>query len=189
MSNKYVDNNRRIPDGVSHEEAGPIMCAGVISYTALKRSAVSPGQWIVILGAGDGLGHLGIQYPKAMGMCVIAIHGGKKKRKLCMELGAEAYMDFAQSTDVVPKVTEVTTHGAHGVIVFTGAKAGYDLAPGLLRPRGTMVAVGNPTGIDVVAGAPAVLLSSKRFDVVGSVTGSSQVGGIPTVSRAAVNAN
>lgn len=47
----------RIPEGVTDEEAGPIMCGGVTAYTACKRSAVKPGQWIVVIGAGGGLGH------------------------------------------------------------------------------------------------------------------------------------
>lgn len=46
----------RIPEGVQDEEAGPIMCGGVTAYTACKRSAVRPGQWVVIAGAGGGLG-------------------------------------------------------------------------------------------------------------------------------------
>lgn len=46
----------RIPEGVLDEEAGPIMCGGVTAYTACKRSAVKPGQWVVVLGAGGGLG-------------------------------------------------------------------------------------------------------------------------------------
>lgn len=58
----------RIPEGVPDEEAGPIMCGGVTSYVACKRSAVKPGQWLVVNGAGGGFGHLGVQYAKVMGM-------------------------------------------------------------------------------------------------------------------------
>jgi alcohol dehydrogenase, propanol-preferring len=56
----------RIPDGVEDAEAGPIMCGGVTAYTACKRSAVKPGQWIVLPGAGGGLGHFAVQYARAM---------------------------------------------------------------------------------------------------------------------------
>jgi propanol-preferring alcohol dehydrogenase len=86
----------RIPEGVKDEEAGPIMCGGVTAYVALKRSEVRPGQWIVLPGAGGGLGHFAVQYAKAMGMRVIAIDGGEEKRKLCKDLGAEEYIDFTQ---------------------------------------------------------------------------------------------
>jgi alcohol dehydrogenase, propanol-preferring len=50
----------RIPDGVKDEEAGPIMCGGVTAYVACKRSAVRPGQWLVLPGAGGGLGHVSV---------------------------------------------------------------------------------------------------------------------------------
>jgi D-arabinose 1-dehydrogenase-like Zn-dependent alcohol dehydrogenase len=44
----------RLPDGVSDEEAGPLLCGGVTAYTGCKRSGVKPGQWLVIPGAGGG---------------------------------------------------------------------------------------------------------------------------------------
>lgn len=72
------------------------MCGGVTAYVALKRSNVRPGQWVVLPGAGGGLGHFAVQYAKAMGMRVIAIDGGDKKKTLCMKLGAEAYIDFTK---------------------------------------------------------------------------------------------
>lgn len=84
----------RLPEGVKDEEAGPIMCGGVTAYVACKRSNVQPGQWLVIPGAGGGLGHMAVQYAKAMGMRVIAIDGGDEKRDLCMKLGAEVFIDF-----------------------------------------------------------------------------------------------
>jgi propanol-preferring alcohol dehydrogenase len=59
----------RIPDGVSDEEAAPIMCGGVTAYSACKRSGVRPGQWVVLPGAGGGLGHFATQYCKAMVGC------------------------------------------------------------------------------------------------------------------------
>lgn len=48
----------RLPDEVSDEEAGPLMCGGVTAYVACKRSGVKPGQWIVHMGASGGLGHV-----------------------------------------------------------------------------------------------------------------------------------
>ncbi|KAK5704109.1 hypothetical protein LTR97_003122 [Elasticomyces elasticus] len=164
----------RLPDGVSDEEAGPIMCGGVTAYTACKRSAVKPGQWIVMIGAGGGLGHFGVQYAKAMGMRVIAIDGGEQKGKLCKDLGAEQFIDFAETKDIAAKVTEITTYGAHGAIVFAASPGGYQMAPALLRPGGTMVCVGLPADPTVVAGAPPIMLAMKRLNIVGSVTGISK---------------
>lgn len=147
------------------------MCGGVTAYTACKRSAVKPGQWIVLPGAGGGLGHFAIQYARAMGMRVIAIDGGDEKRDLCKRLGAEAYIDFTMSKDIAAEVMALTKYGAHGVIVTAATRQGYETAPAFLRPGGTLVAVGLPKDPTVVAGAPPLVLALKRLQVVGSVVG------------------
>lgn len=66
----------RIPEGVSDEQAGPIMCGGVTAYVGCKRSGVMAGQWVVIMGAGGGLGHFGVQYARAMVSFLSALGGG-----------------------------------------------------------------------------------------------------------------
>lgn len=165
----------RIPEGVLDEEAGPILCGGVTAYTAVKRSAVRPGQWLVVLGAGGGLGHFGVQYAKVMGCRVIAVDGGEEKGKLCRDLGAEEYIDFLSVQDIPARVKELTTYGAHGAIVFAAAKASYELAPHLLRPSGTVVAVGLPTSTDVICGASPLVLAMKRLNIVGNETGTLKV--------------
>ncbi|KLO93836.1 hypothetical protein CEK26_007606 [Fusarium fujikuroi] len=162
----------RIPDGVSDEEAGPIMCGGVTAYTACKRSGVTPGQWLVIPGAGGGLGHFCIQYAKAMGMRVIAIDGGDEKRDLCLKLGAEVFIDFKTTKDITAEVMKITKYGAHGVIITAATRAAYETAPNYLRPNGTAVAVGLPQDPTVIAGAPPMAVALRRLKIVGSVTGS-----------------
>lgn len=164
----------RIPEGVTDEEAGPIMCGGVTAYTACRRSGVAPGQWLVIPGAGGGLGHFAIQYAKAMGMRVIAIDGGDSKRELCLSLGAEIYIDFKTTKDIATQVLKITGHGAHGIIVTAATRAAYETAPNYLRPNGTVVAVGLPTDPTIMAGAPPMAVALRRLKIVGSVTGSLQ---------------
>ncbi|RMZ82582.1 hypothetical protein DV738_g1519, partial [Chaetothyriales sp. CBS 135597] len=161
----------RIPEGVSDEEAGPIMCGGVTAYTAVKRANIRPGQWIVIPGAGGGLGHFGVQYAKSMGLRVIAIDGGAEKEAMCKKLGAEHFIDFQTNKDIPAEVLKITTYGAHAVIVFPATRHSYETAPHLLRPGGRVVSVGLPKDPTVVAGAPPVLLAMKKLEVVGSVVG------------------
>lgn len=162
----------KIPEGVLDEEAGPIMCGGVTAYTACKRSNVKPGQWIVLPGAGGGLGHFAVQYARAMGMRVIAIDGGDAKRDLCKKLGAEHFIDYEQTKDIQAEIMKITGHGAHAVLVTAATKAAYESAPGLLRPNGTVVVVGLPKDPSVIAGAPPILMAMKRLNIVGSVVGS-----------------
>ncbi|KAJ9419788.1 hypothetical protein FOXG_06962 [Fusarium oxysporum f. sp. lycopersici 4287] len=159
----------KIPDGVTDEEAGPIMCGGFSAYAACKRTAVKPGEWLVILGAGGGVGHFAVQYAKAMGMRVIAVDKGKEKEDMCLALGAEKFIDF--SNDVVAEVMRITTYGAHGVLVAAPPQEAYDLAPSTLRVRGTMVALALPQSPTVVAGSSAAFVSGKRLSIVGSLVG------------------
>ncbi|KAI4907682.1 hypothetical protein J4E90_009088 [Alternaria incomplexa] len=118
-----------------------------------------------------GLGHFGVQYARHMGMRVIAIDGGDAKRDLCLSLGAERFIDFTTCSDITSEIMKITTYGAHGVIVFAATKAGYEQAPNLLRPNGTMVCVGLPKDSSIIAGASPILMCLKRLNVVGSVTG------------------
>ena len=70
------------------------MCGGVTACFAYKRSVVRPGQWIVLLGAGDSLGHFAVQYAKAMEKRVLSVDGGAEKERFCKSLGAEEFIDF-----------------------------------------------------------------------------------------------
>jgi len=155
------------------------MCGGVTAYTACKRSAVRPGQWLVIPGAGGGLGHLAVQYAKAMGMRVIAIDGGDSKAKLCIDLGAEEFLDFTTTKDLAAEVSRITKYGAHGVVITAASREGYAAGPSFLRPGGTLVAVGLPKDTDIIAGAPPIMLAMKRLNIVGSVTGTLKVRASP----------
>ena len=110
-----------------------------------------------------------------MGMRVIAVDGGDEKDRLCKDLGAEEYIDYTKVQDIPAEVLRITTYGAHGIIVFAASRQGYQVAPALARPGGTIVAVGLPTEADIVAGAPPVALAMKRLNVVGSVTGTLKV--------------
>ena len=104
-------------------------------YRALKYSCTSPGDWIVIPGAGGGLGHLAVQYAKYMGRRVIAIDGGEEKKKLCLEeLGADAWIDFRESKDIVEDVKKLTGgKGAHAAVVTTASVR--SLIPTVPLPR------------------------------------------------------
>src|ERR1700719_1783781 len=82
-----------IPDGLSATEAAPIICAGITTYKGIKETRARPGEWIAISGAG-GLGHLAVQYAKAMGLqvCAIDIDDGKlaHPQRLGADMGVNA---------------------------------------------------------------------------------------------------
>lgn len=108
----------RIPDGVSDYIAGPLMCGGLTAYGSLKNSGLKTGNWVVIAGGGGGVGIQAVQLAKAMGFRPVVVDSGEDKRKLGLSRGAEAFVDFATSTDVTAEVKAICDGiGAHGVVV------------------------------------------------------------------------
>ncbi|MCA9678434.1 MAG: alcohol dehydrogenase catalytic domain-containing protein [Kofleriaceae bacterium] len=87
----------RIPDALSAIDAGPLLCAGVTTYNALRNSGARPGDVVAILGIG-GLGHLAVQYAARMGFRTVAISRGADKATLARELGAHEYIDTQAET-------------------------------------------------------------------------------------------
>jgi propanol-preferring alcohol dehydrogenase len=141
----YVNHVTPIPKGISSAEAASILCAGVTTYRALKYSGAQHGDWVVLPGAGGGLGHLAVQYARARGLRVIAIDSGEEKRELCEKLGAEVWLDFAKTKDIVSAIRDATDGlGAHAAVVTAATGAAYQQAIDYLRPGGTLMAVGLP---------------------------------------------
>jgi propanol-preferring alcohol dehydrogenase len=142
----------RIPDSLSFEQASPILCAGVTTYKGLKETEVKPGQWVAIVGASGGLGHVAMQYAKSMGMKVIAVDFGEDKIQYCIEHGALCGVDVSKP-DVEKRVKDLTNGGPHGIVVLAPSTKAFEQAAKYLRPRGIMVGIGLPPGefkVDVV---------------------------------------
>ncbi|GEQ68027.1 hypothetical protein JCM33374_g1693 [Metschnikowia sp. JCM 33374] len=136
----------RIPPGTDLAQVAPILCAGLTSYKALKTADLKAGQWVCISGAGGGLGSLAIQYAAAMGYRVVAIDGGEEKRAFCMSLGAENFVDFRTSKDIIKDVIDATCGGAHGAINVSVSEKAISDSVAYLRPTGVSVLVGLPAG-------------------------------------------
>src|SRR5437870_3759734 len=79
-----------IPDELSPVEAGPLMCAGITTFNALRHAHARVGDTVAVLGLG-GLGHLAVQFAARMGFRTVAIARGKDKQPLATKLGAHAY--------------------------------------------------------------------------------------------------
>lgn len=144
-----------IPPTLEPCEAAPIICAGVTTYKGIKEADVRPGQWIVISGIG-GLGHLAVQYAKAMGLRVCAVDIDEGKLAHATELGADCVVN-AKSDDPVAAVIAATGGGAHGVLITAPSLGAFKQGVAMTRKLGTCVLVGLPPGefpmalFDVVA--------------------------------------
>jgi alcohol dehydrogenase, propanol-preferring len=132
-----------LPDTLGWETAAPILCAGVTVYKGLKETDTKPGDTVVISGIG-GLGHIAVQYAKAMGLEVIAVDISNEKLALAREMGASAVVN-ASTTDPVAEV-QALCGGAQGVLVTAVSPKAFSQALGMLAKRGTMSLVGLPPG-------------------------------------------
>lgn len=145
-----------IPAGLTATAAAPIICAGITTYKGIKVTEARPGQWLAVSGVG-GLGHLAVQYGRAMGLQVCAVDVDDEKLAHATRLGAAAVVNVATSDDPVAAVNRATGGGAHGVLVTAPSLTAFTQAIGMTRRRGTCVLVGLPPGafpvplFDVVA--------------------------------------
>ena len=134
----------RIPEGLSAVNAAPIICAGVTTYKGIKESATKPGDWLVVSGAG-GLGHLAIQYAKAMGLHVCAVDIDDSKLSHAKTMGADAAVN-AKLHNAVELVKKITDGGAHGVLITAPSLAAFRQGVAMTRKRGTCDLTGLPPG-------------------------------------------
>ena len=157
-----------IPPGADPVEIAPILCAGVTVYKGLKVSEVRPGQWIAISGIG-GLGHVAVQYARAMGMRVAAIDVTEDKLALAREYGAEVTVN-ALEEDPADALQE-KIGGAHGVLVTAVHRSAFGQAIAMARRGGTIVFNGLPPG-DFPA--PIFDIVLKGLTIRGSIVGTRQ---------------
>lgn len=156
-----------IPEDLSDVEAGPLMCAGITTYNALRNSGARAGDLVAIHGIG-GLGHLGVQFAAKMGFRTVAIARGQDKAALAKQLGAHIYID----TTTQNPATELTKLGGAKVVLatVTNGKAISSVIPGL-GVNGKLIIVGvsmDPVEVNTMD------IIGKRASVAGWPSGTSK---------------
>ena len=145
-----------IPDELSAAEAGPLLCAGITTFNALRHSGARAGDLVGILGIG-GLGHLAVQFAVRMGFHTVAIARGGDKAELAGKLGAHAYID-SRAEDVAERLTALG--GAALVLAtVTNAKAMSAMIDGLGVGGKLLVVGASPEPIEV---SPIQLIGQRR---------------------------
>lgn len=155
-----------LPKRIGFVEIAPILCAGVTVYKGLKVTDTKPGDWVAISGIG-GLGHMAVQYAKAMGLNVAAVDIDDTKLDLARRLGAAVTVN-ATTTDPAAFLKK-EIGGAHGVLVTAVSPKAFSQALGMVRRGGTVSLNGLPPGdfplpiFDIVLGGITV-----RGSIVGT---------------------
>ena len=158
----------RLAKDVDPYAIAPILCAGVTTYRGLKRTRARPGQWVTIVGIG-GLGHIAIQYARAMGLRVAAVDVSPDKLKLAKTLGAEKLYD-AREVDPA-KAIQKDIGGSHGTLVVAVAPKAFEQAMGTVRPAGTIVYIGLPGGENDTIRMAISSIVNGEVTLTGSVVG------------------
>jgi len=159
-----VDALTAIPDALSDTEAAPLLCAGVTTFNALRRSGAMPGDVVAVQGIG-GLGHLGIQFASKFGYRVAAIGRGPENAALAKKLGASVYID-GKATNAAAELQKLG--GAQAILATApSSKAMSELIDGL-APTGRFVVVGITT--DPIEVTPLQLIVGER-SIAGSAVG------------------
>ncbi|MFJ9380924.1 NAD(P)-dependent alcohol dehydrogenase [Streptomyces sp. NPDC101455] len=129
----------RIPEGISLNEAAPLLCAGITTYAPLRRWGVGPGKKVAVVGLG-GLGHMAVKLAHAMGAEITVLSQSLNKKDDGLRLGADHY----QATNDPATFEQLA--GTFDLIVNTvSAKLDLDGYLGLLAVNGTMVNFGAPS--------------------------------------------
>ncbi|NLC23850.1 alcohol dehydrogenase AdhP [Oxalobacter vibrioformis] len=155
-----------LPKNLGFVEIAPVLCAGVTVYKGLKMTDTRPGNWVVISGIG-GLGHMAVQYARAMGLNVAAVDIDDSKLDLAKRLGASVTVNAATTDPAAFLQKEIG--GAHGALVTAVSPKAFEQALGMVRRKGTVSLTGLPPGefplpiFDMVLGGVTV-----RGSIVGT---------------------
>jgi alcohol dehydrogenase, propanol-preferring len=155
-----------LPTGINFTAMAPILCAGVTVYKGLKETEVKPGEWVAISGIG-GLGHVAVQYARAMGMHVAAIDVAEDKLQLARKLGAEVVVN-AREQDPGDYIKKETHGGVHGVLVTAVSTIAFKQGLSVMRRKGTLALNGLPPGSFELPIFQTVL---NRHTIRGSIVG------------------
>ena len=152
----YADATMLLPQGLSFEQAAPIFCAGYTVWSGLRWAAPQPGERVAVMGIG-GLGHLAVQYAKAVGFHTIAVSHSPDKDRLVRDLGAD---------EVVRDGAGLAAAGGADIVLGT-SNSMDSMADSIrgLRPDGRLVLMGAEAKL--LAVSPFDLLM-KRIKIIGS---------------------
>lgn len=153
-----------IPESLDSVEAAPLLCAGLATFNAMRKSGALAGDLVAIQGIG-GLGHLALQYARKMGYKVVAVGRGDDIAEKVRALGAHRYID----TNIEDPVKVLQGMGGAQLVLTTITDSGAaSKLVAALSPQGKFLVVG--VGKDPLTVSPGLMVSGERV-IQGSITG------------------
>lgn len=141
----------KVPDSVSLVDAAPLACAGCTIYRAIIVSEAKKGDTLAMVGAGGGLGHLGIQMALAQGIKVFAIDARDEALELCKKAGAEHVFDARKGKEEVVKQVQDLTGGlgADATLNLSEHETAAPLACAVTKMHGNMIQISQPAIVNI----------------------------------------
>jgi zinc-binding alcohol dehydrogenase/oxidoreductase len=158
-----------IPDGVTFEEAAAFPLVFETAYRMLvTRAGLQAGEWVLVWGAGSGIGSAALVIAKALGAHVIATSSSDAKLELARGLGADAVVNH-ETADVVEAVKEATDGPGVDIVVEHVGEATWERSLQAVRPYGRIAVCGATTGPNPKAALHRIWW--KQLTILGSTMG------------------
>ncbi|KAK4890012.1 hypothetical protein LTR27_011231 [Elasticomyces elasticus] len=153
----------KLPNEVSFLSAAPLACAGRTIWRAILQAELKKGEWLCFVGSGGGLGHLGVQFAKALGLKVIGIDARDEGISLTKEYGADVVVDARKGKEEAVKSVQDATNGegADATVCISDAPTAAGLACAVTKMHATMVQIAQPD--EVVIPFPELIFRDIRI--------------------------
>ncbi|KAJ5032787.1 uncharacterized protein L3040_009379 [Drepanopeziza brunnea f. sp. 'multigermtubi'] len=160
----------KLPKNLSFQSAAPLACAGVTVWGGLIRAGLQKGEIVAIIGAGGGLGHLGIQFAKALGLNVVAVDARDEGLTLAKECGADFVVDARGGKEKVVEEVKTVTGGrlADATVNVSEHETAAPTGAAVTKMHGVLVQIAQPTNVSV----PFEELVFRDIRIHGSLTSS-----------------
>lgn len=133
----------KLPDSISFQTAAPMACAGCTVWRGVLQAKLKSGETLAIVGSGGGLGHLGVQFARALGLQVIAIDARDEGLELSRKVGAQIIIDARKGDkSIIEEVHKVTNNqGADAALNVSDANSAAATACAVTKMHGKMIQI------------------------------------------------
>jgi propanol-preferring alcohol dehydrogenase len=145
-------SSAKLPDSVNFETAAPLACAGCTVWRGVLQTGLKAGEWIAFVGSGGGLGHLGIQFAKVLGLKVIGIDARDEGLELSEKAGADIVIDARKGDEFMIEQVEKVTNGARAdaTVNVSDAKKAAATACAATKMHGLMIQIAQVRSLTLV---------------------------------------